>query len=99
MVHFYEKKVTNGDVLPLYGAKRVIISTSSQCTLIGGNNSIPIRTSLSGVNTIGALEFPVINGLSPNSVRIGYTTSTGDTYVSVFILELGGIPSDDYWDL
>ena len=98
MVHTYFQNVTKNPILNLYGAKRVIITSTANTQVKAGSYTFQIGNSLAYVNTIAPLEFPVIDGKSPNSLIIDPTPTT-EVYFRVFILELGGVPSDDYWDL
>ena len=99
MLHSYIKTVNVNSTLELYGAKRVVIGvTGGLATFSGGGNRFRFGNSNSFVNGISELEFPVIDGKSPSSLRCTYTSSDSVS-VNVFISELGGVPSDDYWDL
>ena len=98
MIHAFIQDISKNNIIPLYGAKRVIISTTLNLTLTAGSNAFSIGQTLAYPNTIAPLEFPVINGKSPSYLQAPKDL-TGNAYVRVIILELGGVPSDDYWDL
>lgn len=98
MIHAYIQNISKDVNIPLYGAKRVIITTTANINVTGGRNTFSIGQTLAYPNAIAPLEFPVINGKSPTHLTApsGLTT---DVYIRVVILELGGVPSDDYWKL
>ena len=99
MLHSYIKTFKANDTLELYGAKRVVIAvTGGIATFIGGVNSFRFGNTISFINSISELEFPVIDGKSPSSLRCTYVSSESVS-INVFISELGGVPSDDYWSL
>lgn len=99
MVHSYIKTFSANDTLNLYGAKRVVIAvTGGIATFSGGVNVFRFGNSVSFINAISELEFPVIDGKSPSSLRCTYVSSDSVS-INVCILELGGVPSYDYWSL
>ena len=98
MVHSFIQNIGKNKKVPLYGAKRVIIATTINFSALLGKNILSVGQSYAYPNTIAPLEFPVINGKSPAYLTVPDTITT-DEYLRVVILELGGVPSDDYWDL
>lgn len=99
MVHSYIKTISVNDTIELYGAKRVVIAiTGGIATFSGGVNNFRFGNSISFINSISELEFPVIDGKSPSSLRCTYVSSDSVS-INVFISELGGVPSVDYWSL
>lgn len=99
MVHSYIKTISVNDTIELYGAKRVVIAiTGGIATFSGGVNSFRFGNTISFINSISELEFPVIDGKSPSSLRCTYVSSDSVS-INVFISELGGVPSVDYWSL
>ncbi len=79
--------------------KRVVIGVTGGIVILnGGTNRFRFGNSNSFINGISELEFPVIDGKSPSALKCTYVSSDSVS-VNVFILELGGVPSDDYWDL
>lgn len=84
----YHKTVSVGDIIELYGAKRAYLRTSSgffRATINDSNYAI--------ITTGKIIEFPIIDGKSPNVMTIVGGTASD---VDVEIYELGGTPSDDY---
>ena len=74
-----------------FGVKRCKMRSSAQTPItgIGTIGTTPINACVS-------LEFPIINGTSPNT----FTTTFGGTEtltIYVLVEELGGIPDPDYF--
>ena len=79
----------------LYSAEitaRNKIRSSAQTPIITGIG--PIGTT--AINACTSLEFPIINGTSPNTFT---TTFGGMETLTIYVLveELGGIPDPDYF--
>lgn len=75
-----------------FGVKRCKMRSSAQTPIITGIG--PIGTT--SINACTSLEFPIINGTSPNT----FTTTFGGTEtltIYVLVEELGGIPDPDYF--
>ena len=75
-----------------FGVKRCKMRSSAQTPIITGIG--PIGTT--AINACTSLEFPIINGMSPNT----FTTTFGGTEtltIYVLVEELGGIPDPDYF--
>lgn len=92
IVSAYDQVKIN-DKIPLYGAKKIKISTSA-----GGitfNKAFYIDNV--GLNKAQSVEFPIINGKSPEYLTVSYVSQEKIT-VRVLIEEFGGTPSDTYFE-
>lgn len=97
MKHIYKiENVKAGDSIPIYGAKKIRFQS------LGGSITIKLDSNLyvTSINIMQQtpLYFPIIDGKSPSSVTILYV-SAENLSLLVYIDELGGVPSDDYWKL
>ena len=92
IVSVYEH-VNMNDKIPLYGAKKIKIGSAA-----GGitfNKAFYIdNTSL---NKAQSVEFPIINGKSPEYLTVSYVSQEKMT-VRVLIEEFGGKPSATYFE-
>ncbi len=75
-----------------FGVKRCKMRSSAQTPVIIGVG--PISTG--AINTVTELEFPIINGKSPNTFTTSYA---GDDTITIYLLveEIGGLPDPDYF--
>nr|DAG64823.1 MAG TPA: hypothetical protein [Caudoviricetes sp.] len=97
MKHVYNTtNIKVNDKIPLFGAKRVRIrTTSGSCTLRFDDNYYVSTTAL---NSQTPLYFPVIDGKSPLYATVVFVSA--DTVgLSLFIDEIGGVPDENYWKL
>lgn len=97
MRHVYNvQNIMVNDKIPLFGAKKIRIrTTSGSCTLRFDDNMYISTISL---NSQVPMCFPVIDGKSPLYATVAYV-STDDVGLSLFIDELGGVPDENYWNL
>lgn len=90
----YSAKITesNKTLTVPFGVKRCKMRSSAQTPIITGIG--PIGTT--AINACTSLEFPIINGTSPNTFT---TTFVGTDEITIYVLveELGGTPDPDYF--
>lgn len=85
--------VKKNDRIPLYGAKKIKIGSSNGNVFFNHVIYISSRT----FQTMGSIEFPIINGKSPEYLTI--TSVSGDSVeVDILIEEFGGKPSATYFE-
>lgn len=85
-----------GDKIPLYGAKKIRIRTTSSYATLKLDQDINIGTT----NLFGQIpiQFPVIDGKSPLYAVVS-STGADNLNLQLFIDEIGGVPDEHYWDL
>lgn len=88
----YYSDVKKGDKIPIYGAKKVKIGCSLGHVKL--ENVIYIDNTF--FETMGSIEFPIINGKSPKYLTVTYV-SAEKVALNVLIEEFGGIPSETYF--
>lgn len=92
LLYSAEITASNKTLTVAFGVKRCKMRSSAQTPIITGIG--PIGTT--AINACTSLEFPIINGTSPNT----FTTTFGGTEtltIYVLVEELGGIPDPDYF--
>lgn len=92
LLYSAEITASNKTLTVPFGVKRCKMRSSAQTPIITGIG--PIGTT--AINACTSLEFPIINGTSPNT----FTTTFGGTEtltIYVLVEELGGIPDPDYF--
>lgn len=90
------RNIKVGDIIPLKGAKKVLLRLgASGQVMLTDRNSIT-ELAINNTTNIMAYEFPIIDGKSPKEMRIKSTSENMSLYIH--IQELGGVPSDDYFD-
>lgn len=97
MKHVYNiSNIKLNDKIPLYGAKKIRIrSTTGSCSLRFDDN---IYISTVAIQSQVPMFFPVIDGKSPLYATVTYI-SEENVGLSIFIDELGGVPDENYWNL
>ena len=97
MRHVYNiTKINVNDKIPLFGAKTIRFRTTvGSCTLRFDDNFYVSNIAL---NAQTPLHFPVIDGKSPLYATVVYI-STDTVGLNMFIDELGGVPTENYWSL
>ena len=89
----YYKKLRVQDKIPIYGAKKIKIGVTGGFVLF--NDVISISSP--AFQNMGSIEFPIINGKSPEYLTITAIESE-NIYVRVLIEEFGGTPSATYFE-
>ena len=92
IAHYENLKI--GDKIPVYGAKKIKIGCSGGSGMVF-NSTIYISNTL--FETMGSIEFPIINGKSPEYLTITYLGKEG-LVLRVLIEEFGGTPSPTYFE-
>ena len=97
MKHLYKmQNVKVGDKIPLYGAKKIRFRISSG--YLGLNFGGEYSVTTTPFDSQFPINFPVIDGKSPLYADV-LSVGTGNTNLTVFIDEIGGVPYENYWDL
>lgn len=92
LLYSAEITASNKTLTVPFGVKRCKMRSSAQTPIITGIG--PIGTT--AINACTSLEFPIINGTSPNT----FTTTfggTGEITIYVLVEELGRTPDPDYF--
>ena len=89
----FVKNIKVGDKIPIYGAKKIKIMTTT------GSTSFQdiLYIDVSAFNKVQSIEFPVINNKSPMYLRVSYV-STDNINIRYIIEEFGGTPSETYFE-
>lgn len=97
MRHVYNiSNIKLNDKIPLYGAKKIRIrTTTGSCSLRFDDN---VFISTVAIQSQVPMFFPVIDGKSPLYATVTFI-SANDVGLSLFIDELGGVPDENYWNL
>lgn len=87
------KNIKMGDKIPIYGAKKIKIMTTS------GNVSLQsiLFIDSASFNKVESIEFPVINNKSPMYLIVSYV-SADNIGIRYIIEEFGGTPSETYFE-
>lgn len=97
MIHTYTiQNVKAGNKIPIYGAKKIRLQATGGSATIKLDNNLAVP-SLNLFQQV-PLNIPVIDGKSPSSVTVLYT-STENVNIYAYIDELGGVPYEHYWEL
>lgn len=75
-----------------YGVKRAKFRSSAQVPVLVGIGPI----SSSAMNTIQDIEFPLVNGSSPNTFTASFS-GTEPITIYCLVQEVGGTPDPDYF--
>lgn len=91
LLYSAEITASNKTLTVPFGVKRCKMRSSAQTPIITGIG--PIGTT--AINACTSLEFPIINGTSPNT----FTTFGGTDAITIYVLveELGGTPDPEYF--
>jgi hypothetical protein len=97
MRHVYNiSNIKLGDKIPLYGAKKIRIrTTTGSCSLRFDDN---MYISAIALQSQIPMVFPVIDGKSPLYTTVTFV-SADNVGLTLFIDELGGVPYEHYWEL
>ena len=92
LLYSAEITASNKTLTVPFGVKRCKLRCSSQTPIIIGVGPI----SSAPINTSTSVEFPIINGKSPNTFTTSYA-GTETVTIYVFVEELGGTPDPEYF--
>ena len=76
-----------------YGLKKIKIKVDSGIVTIANIGNI----GSTNINLLTDLQFPIIDGKSPNTFKILYW-SDNTKEIQIFIEEIGGVPDPNYFD-
>ena len=91
---FKKEKYPKASIISVpYGLKKIKIKVDGGIAIIDNIGSI----SSTNVNVLNDLQFPIIDGKSPNTFKIIYWSDSA-TALQIFIEEIGGVPDPNYFD-